>query len=79
MPARPAAPAITADLVTSRRARPGARRRARPRRRFAADLVAAAELELDQEHAGELGRAGDRRRPGDQPPSSSSTTMSQGG
>ena len=35
---------------------------------IAADLVHKfAELELDQEHAGELGRAGDRRRPGGQP------------
>jgi hypothetical protein len=30
---------------------------------IAADLVTSAELELDQKHAGELGRVGDRRRP----------------
>lgn len=35
----------------------------RPRRRSPArnDMVTTAMLELDQEHAGELGRAGDRR------------------
>lgn len=30
---------------------------------------------LDHEHAGELGRAGDRRRPGDQPPNSNLTSV----
>jgi hypothetical protein len=36
-------------------------------------LAAELELELDQEHARELGRADDRRRPGDQPPNSTTS------